>query len=123
MVVPRELETACFYPGCLILFHRYLEEIEHPMDFGTMSQKLAEGKYQFMEDFGKDVELVFSNCRQFNPPQTYPVDCADVVENVFKKEWPKIKEKKLSWPEKRSLQGIMTTLVKEDVLVLFFFPS
>jgi transcription initiation factor TFIID subunit 2 len=85
------------------------------MDFGTISKKLAEGKYQFMDDFGKDIELVFSNCRQFNPPGTYPVDCADAVESVFKKEWAKAMERKLSWIEKRSLQGVMTTLVKEDV--------
>jgi transcription initiation factor TFIID subunit 2 len=94
---------------------RYLDEIKHPMDFGTISKNLAEGKYQFMDDFAKDVELVFSNCRQFNPSGTYPVDCADAVESLFKKEWAKATERKLSWIEKRSLQGIMTTLVKEDV--------
>jgi transcription initiation factor TFIID subunit 2 len=94
---------------------RYLDEIKHPMDFGTMSQMVAEGKYSSMEDFGKDVELVFDNCRKFNPPKTYPVDCADAVEKVFKKEWAKATEKKLTWLEKRTLQGIMTALVKEDV--------
>lgn len=87
------------------------------MDFGTISQKLNDGRYTTMEDFGSDIELVFSNCRQFNPAQTYPVNCADAVERVFKKEWAKAIEKKLTWLEKRSLQGVMTALVKEDVLV------
>jgi len=105
------------------VIHRYLEEIEHPMDFGTMSHKLADGKYHFMEDFGKDVELVLSNCRKFNPPQTYPADCADAVDVVFKKEWAKANERKLSWLEKRSLQGLMTTLVKEDMLVVLHYIS
>ena len=85
------------------------------MDFGTMSQKLTDGKYSSMEDFGTDADLVFGNCRKFNPPHTYPVNCADAVEKVFKKEWTKATEKKLSWLEKRSLQGLMTALTKEDV--------
>lgn len=68
-----------------------------------------------MEDFQKDIELVFSNCRKFNPPMTYPVTCAEAVERVFKKEWVKVAEKKLSWLEKRTLQGLMTNLVREDM--------
>lgn len=95
----------------------YLDEIKHPMDFGTMSNKLNQGKYDTMEEFAKDVDLVFKNCRQFNPPATFPATCADIVERVYKREWPKAVEKKLSWGEKRGLQGVMTTLVKEPVLV------
>jgi transcription initiation factor TFIID subunit 2 len=85
------------------------------MDFNTISAQLAQNKYVTMEEFAKDVELVFSNCRQFNPPATYPVTCTDAVERAFKKEWPKAMERKLSWVEKRGLQGIMTTLVKEPM--------
>lgn len=80
-----------------------------------MGQKLTECKYATMEDFAKDAELVFGNCRKFNPPTTYPVDCADAVERAFKKEWAKALERKLPWAEKRSLQGLVTTLVKEDM--------
>lgn len=102
---------------------RYFEEILEPMDFGTMSQKLTEDSYAYMEEFARDASLVFSNCRKFNPPATYPVICADTVERVFKKEWSKAMERKLSWTEKRSLQGLMTTLVKEDMYVLITFGS
>lgn len=98
---------------------RYYDEITEPMDFGTISQNLNQGSYSYMEEFAKDVNLVFSNCRKFNPSTTYPVTCADVVEKAFKKEWVKAVEKKLSFAEKRSLQGLMSTLVKEDVLVFF----
>jgi transcription initiation factor TFIID subunit 2 len=94
---------------------RYYDEIEDPMDLGTISQNLTEGSYTTMEEFGKDVELVFSNCRKFNTPLTYPVTCADAVEKTFRKEWAKAIERKLSWTEKRSLQGVMTAIVKEDV--------
>jgi transcription initiation factor TFIID subunit 2 len=89
------------------------------MDFGTMLTNLNENKYQSMEQFKKDMELVFSNCRQFNTPDTYPTKCAAIVEKVFKKEWPKAMERKLSWTEKRGLQGIMTAFVKEPMSVHF----
>lgn len=95
----------------------YYEEILNPMDFGTMSAKLNEGKYRTMEQFKNDMELVFSNCRLFNPPGTVPTICAAVVEKAFKKEWPKAMERKLSWTEKRGLQGILTAIVKEQMYV------
>jgi len=96
---------------------RYLDEIKHPMDFGTMLTKLGKNKYVTMEDFLADMELVFSNCRQFNYAGSVPVVCADIVEKAFRKEWPKAVEKKLSWTEKRGLQGVIATLVKEPVYV------
>ncbi len=85
------------------------------MDFGTISQKTTNSEYTTMEGFKNDVGLVFSNCRKFNPPATFPVTCADVVEKVFKKEWPKALERRLSWSEKRGLQGLLSTLVKEPM--------
>ncbi|KXN88910.1 Transcription initiation factor TFIID subunit 2, partial [Leucoagaricus sp. SymC.cos] len=100
----------------------YFDEIAHPMDFATMTQKLSDGQYVTMEDFKKDVDLIFSNCRQFNPPSTFPVKCADTIEKVFKKEWPKAMERKLSWTEKRGLQGLMSTLVKDPISWVFREP-
>lgn len=80
-----------------------------------MTQKLADNHYMTMEDFKKDLGLIFSNCRKFNPPSTFPVICADIVEKAFKKEWPKAMERKLSWTEKRGLQGLVSALVKEQM--------
>lgn len=85
------------------------------MDFGTMMQNLNSGKYSTMDEFYRDVELVFSNCRLFNTPTTYPIQCADIVERVFKKEWARVADKKMSWSEKRSLQSLMTTFVKDPL--------
>lgn len=96
---------------------RYYDEIKEPMDFRTVGEKLTDESYSYMEEFAKDIQIIFSNCRKFNPPLTYPVTCADAVEKAFKKDWVKAMEKKLSWLEKRSLQGLMTTLVKEDLYV------
>ncbi|KAG5220968.1 Transcription initiation factor TFIID [Salix suchowensis] len=104
------------------LLTSYLDEIAHPMDFGTMTQKLTESKYATMEDFLKDVELVFSNCRQFNPPLTYPIDCVEVVEKVFKKEWQKSFDRKLPYTTKRGLQAVLNTLSKDPLCWVFLEP-
>ncbi|KAH9943990.1 uncharacterized protein BXZ73DRAFT_39443 [Epithele typhae] len=100
----------------------YYQEIKEPMDFGTMNTKINEGKYATMEEFARDVGLVFGNCRQFNPPMTYPVQCVDALEKVWKKEWPKATERKLSYQEKRSLQGILKQIVSEPVSWVFREP-
>ncbi|RDX51973.1 hypothetical protein OH76DRAFT_1400878 [Lentinus brumalis] len=100
----------------------YYEEIKNPMDFSTISSKLTEGQYSTMEDFAKDVELVFHNCRTFNPPGTYPTDCADVVERAFKKEWTKVAEKKLSNSEKNALKKMLNQLISEPLSWVFREP-
>jgi len=92
------------------------------MDFGTMTQNLNSSKYSTMEEFSRDVGLVFSNCRLFNPPTTYPVQCADVVERAFRREWARAAERKMTWSEKRSLQSLMTTLVKDSLYISFQSP-
>lgn len=82
-----------------------------------MSTKLSESAYTTMEEFAKDADLIFRNCRTFNPPTTYPVTCADSVERAFKKEWAKATEKKLAWNEKRSIQSAMNKLVVDPMHV------
>jgi transcription initiation factor TFIID subunit 2 len=97
------------------------------MDFGTMTSKLSKGDYRIMGDFEKDMHLVFGNCRQFNPAGTFPVVCADALEQVFKREWMKALEPKLTWTEKRGLLGVMTNVMKDPSYVLacplFLHPS
>lgn len=100
---------------------RYYDEIKNPMDFGTINQRLNQNKYETMEDFREDVMLVFRNCRQFNPPGTFPCICADNVEAVFLKEWTRAMERRLEWGEKRGLQGILSQLLKEDMWVAVSF--
>lgn len=87
------------------------------MDFGTMTSKLNEGKYATMEEFAKDIELIFANCRTFNPPMTYPTQCADTLERAFKKEWAKAMEKKMAHNEKAALKKMLNTLISEPLFV------
>jgi transcription initiation factor TFIID subunit 2 len=100
----------------------YYDEIKNPMDLGTMYTKLSNSRYATMEDFARDARLVFKNCRQFNPPGTYPVICADKIEQAFDKEWAKAMEKKLSWQEKRSLIAIVNKLVADPISWVFREP-
>ena len=46
--------------------HDYPEIVKNPMDFQTIKQKLKEHKYQRIQDFMDDMELVFYNCRLYN---------------------------------------------------------
>ena len=110
----------CSFPPNLssdVTCSRYYDEITNPVDLGTMSAKLAQGEYTSMEDFGKDVDLIISNCRQFNPPTTYPAHCADMLEKAWKPLWAKIMVKKLQPGEKKALQGLMTKLVADPMSV------
>ncbi|KAJ3526870.1 hypothetical protein NM688_g8206 [Phlebia brevispora] len=100
----------------------YYDEIKHPMDFSTITKKLSDGEYKIMEDFAKDVQLIFSNCRTFNPPNTGPWICADVVDAAWKTAWAKAMEKRLAYNEKRSLQSIMGKLISDPVSWVFREP-
>ncbi|KAK9727982.1 hypothetical protein K7432_001434 [Basidiobolus ranarum] len=46
----------------------YYKVVKHPMDFGTIENKLRSGKYQSIEQFVADSQLVFENCYAFNIP-------------------------------------------------------
>ena len=87
------------------------------MDFGTIGARLKKGHYSTMEEFASDIELVFSNCRKFNPPNTLPTINAEAVEKVFKREWPKAMEKKLSFKEKRSLMSTTAKFLSDPAYV------
>lgn len=75
---------------------RYYDEIKEPMDFMTLENNLNSGRYKTMERFERDMRLIYSNCRQFNPPGSLIVDSANHLEAIFNKEWVKAMEKKLS---------------------------
>ena len=82
-----------------------------------MSAKLTAGDYKTMEEFANDVELIFANCRQFNPPKTYPDACVNSVEAIWKPLWAKVTARKLVYNEKRALQGIMNKIMQEPTYV------
>ncbi len=44
----------------------YYDVIKKPMDYSTIKEKLSTGAYHRCQEFIDDVELVFSNCIQYN---------------------------------------------------------
>jgi hypothetical protein len=44
----------------------YRDIIHHPMDLGTIREKIMNGEYVSCEDFQKDINLMFENCIVFN---------------------------------------------------------
>lgn len=53
----------------------YFDTISHPMDLGTLEQKLKERAYKTADDFMADFELIVSNSAKFNG-ETHPVTYA-----------------------------------------------
>jgi len=48
----------------------YYDVVKEPMDFGTIKTKLKEHKYENIDQFIRDMELVFYNCKLYNGEQT-----------------------------------------------------
>lgn len=44
----------------------YPNIVQNPMDFSTIKMKLKEHKYERIQEFMSDMELIFHNCRLFN---------------------------------------------------------
>uniref|UniRef100_A0A4W5JJC6 Bromo domain-containing protein n=1 Tax=Hucho hucho TaxID=62062 RepID=A0A4W5JJC6_9TELE len=56
--------------------HDYHHIIKHPMDLGTVKDKLDSRQYRDAQDFAADVRLMFSNCYKYNPPDHDVVNMA-----------------------------------------------
>ncbi|KAF9042012.1 hypothetical protein BDZ89DRAFT_1128700 [Hymenopellis radicata] len=58
----------------------YSAVVKRPMDFGTMTNKVARGKYRSLEDFTSDLRLVTANAKAFNAPGSIYYTEADKIE-------------------------------------------
>ncbi|KAM0946422.1 putative chromatin remodeler Bromodomain family [Dioscorea sansibarensis] len=66
----------------------YFDIIDTPMDFGTISQNLENGrKYRNSEDVYKDVQYIWDNCCKYNNKGDYIVDLMKRVKKNFMKYW------------------------------------
>ncbi|KAK5174943.1 transcription initiation at TATA-containing promoter protein [Saxophila tyrrhenica] len=65
----------------------YRQVIKHPMDLGTMMQKLKNGEYSTAAEVKKDFELIISNCTSFNPPGNPIRDMAIGLRREFETLW------------------------------------
>lgn len=80
----------------------YYTIIKHPMDFGTIKEKMASNAYSSPLEFLADVRLTFSNAMMYNPPGNDFHIMADTLRKFFEARWKAI-EKKLPVTKPQSL--------------------
>lgn len=66
----------------------YYDVIKEPMDLSTMETKLEADNYATPEDFIKDANLIFNNCRKYNNETTPYAKCANKLEKFM---WQQIR--------------------------------
>ncbi|XP_062867719.1 histone acetyltransferase KAT2B isoform X2 [Trichomycterus rosablanca] len=67
----------------------YYQVIRFPMDLKTMSERLKSRYYTTKKLFMADMQRIFTNCREYNPPESEYYKCANLLEKYF---YVKIKE-------------------------------
>ncbi|EJK69582.1 hypothetical protein THAOC_09143 [Thalassiosira oceanica] len=65
----------------------YFDVVKKPMDLGTVSKKLTQGKYQYIEDFESDMHLTFNNAMLFNGKGHVVSELAQNLKNTFDDEY------------------------------------
>ncbi|CAD26468.1 GENERAL TRANSCRIPTION FACTOR [Encephalitozoon cuniculi GB-M1] len=68
----------------------YYSVIKEPMDLQTMRSKLEQRRYQSVEEFGRDLELIVENCKKFNAPGTEVYVCGQEFEKAVKMHMQKV---------------------------------
>ncbi|KAI0312749.1 histone acetyltransferase GCN5 [Amylostereum chailletii] len=62
----------------------YYDVIDEPMDLSTMQTKLENDKYPTLEAFKDDAQLIWDNCRYYNPEESIYCKQANKLEEIFK---------------------------------------
>eukprot|EP00056_Hartaetosiga_gracilis_P011688 m.178109 g.178109 ORF g.178109 m.178109 type:complete len:1338 (+) comp13555_c0_seq1:144-4157(+) len=82
----------------------YSHKISHPMDMGTMRDKIESDKYSTLEEYKHDFDLMMKNCFIYNGPETNVHEMGKIMEKhgekVFAREIPKY-EKALAIKKKK----------------------
>ena len=47
---------------------QYFSIIKYPMDLSTLRKRVTSGGYKSVDEFEKDLKLIFDNCREYNGP-------------------------------------------------------
>lgn len=70
----------------------YPEIIKKPMDLRTVRKNLAKGKFKKFEDFFRDLQLIWDNCKTYNIQGSDIYKMAESMEKVSRKCANKAKE-------------------------------
>ena len=60
----------------------YYHIIKHPMDLSKMKKKLSQRQYKSKQDFAADLELIWDNCRTYNPPESWYYMAANQMQSL-----------------------------------------
>jgi hypothetical protein len=63
----------------------YFDVIQHPSDLGTVRTKLSNDRYRSLQEFKRDVNLIWENAATYNGRPSLPVYIADELSRVFQK--------------------------------------
>ncbi|BEJ12391.1 hypothetical protein CspHIS471_0208510 [Cutaneotrichosporon sp. HIS471] len=99
----------------------YYEEIKHPSDYQSIMKKIDGKRYRTMGDMAKEIELIFANCRQFNPPGPI-TDMAAKNEELFWKEWARAVNPRMTPDERKVMLTTLNRAFKEQVSFIFREP-
>ncbi|GES81763.1 bromodomain-containing protein [Rhizophagus clarus] len=61
--------------------------IEYPMDLFTVNSKLENDQYKDLEEFEKDIRLIFCNCYTYNDIKSEIYCSGKALESIFNKKW------------------------------------
>ncbi|KOS15680.1 histone acetyltransferase gcn5 [Malassezia pachydermatis] len=70
----------------------YYTVIKNPMDLSTMETKLENNQYETVDDMVKDAQLVFDNCKLYNPASSPYAKCAVKLEKFLYERLPQWKQ-------------------------------
>lgn len=62
----------------------YYDVIKEPMDLSSMETKLENNQYASLDDLLHDANLIFNNCRTYNPPTSVYAKSANRLERFVK---------------------------------------
>ncbi|XP_043689106.1 uncharacterized protein LOC122640058 isoform X2 [Telopea speciosissima] len=98
----------------------YHDVIDHPMDFGTVRKKLANGDYSTLEQFESDIFLICTNAMQYNAPETIYFKQARSIQELAKKKFQRLRigieraEKELKLDQKTKSNSAMKKPIKKS---------
>ena len=84
----------------------YPKIIKNPRDLGSIQIQLENNKYETIQDFLNDVQLVWDNCHAYNPPMNQVTRAAEFCEKKFKKEFEKTFKFNIELSEEYSNENI-----------------
>merc|ERR1711991_168203 len=92
----------------------YPQIIKQPMDLGTIESNLKRGVYKEVQEFSRDMRLVWKNAKTYNHEGSGIYVVAHQLENLFEKRFENVKKSPSSRRQSTQKEREMfTTLVKQ----------